>query len=124
LTALFHRRQTGLAQSVSVDSASVQGSLRFLAPDARPRALSSLVADPQLKQDGFFETIARHTGDFVTVDGVPYRFGRTPAHVRLPAPRPGEHSELALKRYLGLDAEAIASLSSQGVIAAPVSSRY
>jgi crotonobetainyl-CoA:carnitine CoA-transferase CaiB-like acyl-CoA transferase len=124
LTALLHRRQTGLAQSVSVDGASVQGSLRFLAPDARPRDLSSLVADPQLKQDGFFETIARHAGDFVTVDGVPYRFGRTPAHVRLPAPRPGEHSELVLKRYLGLDADAIASLSSQGVIAAPVSSRY
>jgi crotonobetainyl-CoA:carnitine CoA-transferase CaiB-like acyl-CoA transferase len=116
LTALFHRRQTGEAQSVRIDGRRVQGNLRFLAPDTRPHDSAPLMNDPQLMQDGFFETIGRQDGSFVRVDGVPYRFSRTPAHVRLPAPRLGEHTDLVLHRYLNLTDDEISRLRANRAI--------
>ena len=45
--------------------------------------------------------------------GVPWRFSRTPASIRRPAPRLGEHTDEVLAE-LGYDTERIASLEASG----------
>ena len=49
------------------------------------------------------------------MDGVPCRLSLTPAHVRLSAPRFGEHNDYVFRHLLGLSAEEAAELERQGV---------
>ena len=76
---------------------------------------AQIVADPHLEARGFFEPAASPSTGMQRLDGVPYRFGRSPAHVRLPAPSFGEHSDVIL-RAAGLSDLEIASLRSRGVV--------
>jgi len=48
--------------------------------------------------------------------GFPYKFGQTPAAVRLPPPLLGEHSEQVLTELLGYTVEAVISLHEQRTI--------
>jgi crotonobetainyl-CoA:carnitine CoA-transferase CaiB-like acyl-CoA transferase len=48
--------------------------------------------------------------------GLPWRFSETPAHVRLPAPRPGEHNRYVFGDLLGLSSQEMAELEREGVI--------
>ncbi len=107
LTALFHHRATGQGQSVIVNGENVAAGLAVVAPaaDTGPPALEGL--------DGFFEAVAGPNGGVAPLDGVPYRFSRTPAHVRLPAPALGEHTNDVLGHALELsDAEVAALLAA------------
>ncbi|HEY8491945.1 MAG TPA: CoA transferase [Dehalococcoidia bacterium] len=72
--------------------------------------------DPHLRARGFWEPVA-HPG-FATwdVDGVAWRLSRTPAHIRLPAPRFGEHNDYVFRTLLGLSDEEIIALEREGVI--------
>jgi len=60
------------------------------------------------------ETIVRMDDDVVLHNVVP-RLSRTPGEIRLPAPRLGEHNE-EVYGALGLDADELAELASEGVI--------
>jgi len=104
LTALFHHRATGQGQAVIVAGEEVAAGLAAVAPAAAagPPALEAL--------DGFFEAVAGPEGSVAPLDGVPYRFSRTPAHVRLPAPALGEHSSDVLGHFLNLSAAEVAAL--------------
>jgi len=50
------------------------------------------------------------------MDGVPWRLSRSPAHIRLPAPRFGEHNDYVLRGLLGLSEEEIRALAEAGII--------
>lgn len=125
LSAVFSRRSTGAGQFVEVDTRSLAANLHLdevLLPRAgeaasgtRPSA-AALADNVQLRERGFFETVAQ--GDGMTeVDGVVYRMERTPAHVRLPAPALGEHTDYVLREVLKVREGEIARLREAGAIA-------
>jgi crotonobetainyl-CoA:carnitine CoA-transferase CaiB-like acyl-CoA transferase len=119
MTALFHHRETGEGQRIDVVQAAVSANLRSIAllaaglkgsaaPPAQPSATGGTAA---------MEPVARISGDVQDVLSLPYRLSRTPVHVRLPAPRPGEHTRYVLRELLRLDDERIEQLRSAGVVA-------
>jgi crotonobetainyl-CoA:carnitine CoA-transferase CaiB-like acyl-CoA transferase len=75
-----------------------------------------LVEDRHLRARGFFEAVARAGAGVEALPALPYRFGRTPAHVRLPAPAPGEHDAYVLGDLLGLSEAEIEALRAIGAI--------
>jgi crotonobetainyl-CoA:carnitine CoA-transferase CaiB-like acyl-CoA transferase len=52
----------------------------------------------------------------VTVMGVPVRLGTTPGAATAPPPRLGEHTDVVLRRVLGLRAPAIRRLRRAGAV--------
>jgi crotonobetainyl-CoA:carnitine CoA-transferase CaiB-like acyl-CoA transferase len=84
-------------------------------PCGRVMNLAEVFADPQvLAQEMVLEV--EHPGHGpVRMTGFPVKLGATPAQLRRPAPRLGEHTE-ALLRELDYAPEQIASLRSAGVI--------
>lgn len=80
-----------------------------------------LTEDPHLRARGFFELVAHAVAGVWEVDGMPYRYSRTPAHIRLPPPCFGEHNDYVLRDLAGLSAAEVAALKAKGVVAdAPV----
>lgn len=77
---------------------------------------AGLLRDPHLRQRGFFELVSHATEGEREIARIPWRFSRTPAHTRLPAPRPGEHNACVFGGLLGLSKEEMAELSGRGVI--------
>lgn len=85
---------------------------------AQPLAdLEALLADPHLRAAGFFEPVAQAGRGVREMEGVPYRFSRTPAHVRLPPPARGEHTHAVLTEMAGLSVDEVAGLRASGVVA-------
>jgi crotonobetainyl-CoA:carnitine CoA-transferase CaiB-like acyl-CoA transferase len=76
----------------------------------------ALFDDPHLRARGFWESVSHSEGGTWDVDGVPWRLSRSPAHIRLPAPRLGEHNDYVLRGLLGLSEEEIRELGEAGVI--------
>ncbi|MGQ9573329.1 MAG: CaiB/BaiF CoA transferase family protein [Dehalococcoidia bacterium] len=76
----------------------------------------SLVRDPQLRERGVLETI-RHPaiGDRLTVTP-PWKFSRTPAEVRSPAPLLGQHNQYVLGELLGMPSQEIETLVAEEVV--------
>jgi crotonobetainyl-CoA:carnitine CoA-transferase CaiB-like acyl-CoA transferase len=79
--------------------------------------LQRLLVDEHLRARGFWETVAHPTAGEWDMEGPVWRMSRTPAHVRLPAPRFGEHNGWVLGELLGLSEEEIAELEASGVTA-------
>ncbi len=79
-------------------------------PHARINAIEDLREDPHLAAVGFFEGYRHpHEGDLVRTRH-PVEFSGTPASIRRPAPRLGEHTAEVL-REAGLDEAAIARVT-------------
>jgi crotonobetainyl-CoA:carnitine CoA-transferase CaiB-like acyl-CoA transferase len=76
----------------------------------------ALFDDPHLRARGFWESVSHPNAGTWDVDGVPWRLSRSPAHIRLPAPRFGEHNDYVLRGLLGLSEEEIRELGEEGVI--------
>ncbi len=76
-----------------------------------------IVSDPHLYQRGYFVDVVHPEVGHHRWDGYPWKFSRTPGRVRLPAPRFAEHNDDVLCGTLGLSAEEVARLRSEGVIA-------
>ena len=76
-----------------------------------------LMADPHLAERGFFEEVAHREAGIWKMDGPAWRFDRSPAHVRLPAPCFAEHNDYVLRELLGLSEEEVAELEREGVTA-------
>jgi crotonobetainyl-CoA:carnitine CoA-transferase CaiB-like acyl-CoA transferase len=71
--------------------------------------------DPQVQHNGSFVTYEHPTEGTVTTPGFPYRFDRTPAEVRRPAPLTGEHTDELLAE-LGLLDDRRDELVARGVV--------
>jgi crotonobetainyl-CoA:carnitine CoA-transferase CaiB-like acyl-CoA transferase len=78
--------------------------------------IPALFADPHLRARGFWESVSHPEGGTWDVDGVPWRLNRSPAHIRLPAPRFGEHNDYVLRGLLGLSEAEVRELAEAGVI--------
>ncbi len=76
----------------------------------------ALFDDPHLRARGFWESVAHPEAGTWDVDGVPWCLSRSPAHIRLPAPRLGEHNDYVLRGLLGLSEEEVRELATAGVI--------
>ena len=76
----------------------------------------ALFDDPHLRARGFWESVSHPEGGTQDVDGVPWRLSRSPAHIRLPAPRLGEHNDYVLRGLLGLSEEEVQALGEAEVI--------
>jgi len=80
-----------------------------------------LYDDPHLRARGLFEMVAHRVAGTWEVDGMPYHYSRTPAHVRLPPPAFAEHNDYVFGELLGLSGDEIEGLRAAGVIGdAPV----
>ena len=80
---------------------------------------SELVASPQAEFIGLIDT-REHPGiGPVSTVGIPWEFADTPASIRLPAPRLGEHADEVLSAA-GFSAGDISGLRSKGVLAGAV----
>ena len=80
-------------------------------------SVPDLFADPHLRARGFLEPVAHPEAGICDIDGTPWRFSETPAHIRLPAPAFGQHNEYVFRHLLGLSEEEIEALAREGVIA-------
>jgi crotonobetainyl-CoA:carnitine CoA-transferase CaiB-like acyl-CoA transferase len=99
-------------------SRAVTEALQAVGVAAAPMlGVAALFDDPHLRARSFWESVSDPDGGTRDVDGVPWRLSRSPAHIRLPAPRFGEHNEYVLRSLLGLSEEGIRELAEAGVIA-------
>jgi crotonobetainyl-CoA:carnitine CoA-transferase CaiB-like acyl-CoA transferase len=101
--ALLHHRRAGSGLSIDI---STRETARTRPPSPDLHSKDRLLLEPVSLPDGRIEEMA----------GLPWRFSETPAHVRLPAPRPGEHNRYVFGDLLGLSSEDMAELEREGVI--------
>jgi crotonobetainyl-CoA:carnitine CoA-transferase CaiB-like acyl-CoA transferase len=73
--------------------------------------------DPHLRARDYWVRVRTPEGPEVTLDGIPYRLGRTPARVGGPGPLLGEHTTEVLRDLLGLGGAEIAALRAAQVVA-------
>jgi crotonobetainyl-CoA:carnitine CoA-transferase CaiB-like acyl-CoA transferase len=79
-------------------------------------SIPALFDDPHLRARGFWESVSHPDAGTWDVDGVPWRLSRSPAYIRLPAPRFGEHNDYVLQGLLGLSEAEVRELVEAGVI--------
>jgi len=101
--ALLHHRRAGSGLSIDI---SARETARTRPPSPDLHSKDRFLLEPVSLPDGRIEEMA----------GLPWRFSETPAHVRLPAPRPGEHNRYVFGDLLGLSSEEMAELEREGVI--------
>jgi crotonobetainyl-CoA:carnitine CoA-transferase CaiB-like acyl-CoA transferase len=84
-------------------------------------ATPRLAQDPQLRARGLFELVAHAAAGVWEIDGLPYKYSRTPAHIRLPPASFAQHNQYVFRELLGLSETQVSALRDKGVIAdAPV----
>jgi len=81
-------------------------------------SMESLVDDPHLAAVGFFDLVDHPTEGKIRTMAPAGNYSQTPLSVRRPTPRLGEHTNEVLAEA-GLDADEIARLTADGVIAGP-----
>ena len=87
-------------------------------PASPLRAIDELPAHPQLAASGLFQTMAHPTEGTLRYVRPTTKFSRSPASVRTPAPRIGEHSR-ELLREVGVTDVEIDALIRRGIIIQP-----
>lgn len=93
----------------------VEGLLALGIPAGPIQGVAASLRDPQIHARGLVQTITSPLGEIPLVMS-PAQFSLSPAAIRLPPPRLGEHSDELLREWLGLDAAAIASYRLAGAI--------
>jgi CoA:oxalate CoA-transferase len=84
-------------------------------PCGRVLNLAEVFADPQVQAQEMAVEIVHPGHGPVRMTGFPIKLSATPARLRLPAPKLGEHTEQVL-RDLGYDAQRIAGLKERGIV--------
>jgi benzylsuccinate CoA-transferase BbsE subunit len=80
-------------------------------------SVADIIADPQLRANGFFRSLHDDALDRdVTVPGPPYRLARTPATLRSAAPASGAHNHAVYVDELGRSEGDLAALAGAGVV--------
>ncbi len=86
-------------------------------PAAPVMANWELVSDPHLFHRQFYVPIEHRDVGVLPFPGPPWKLGRTPGRVFLPAPCFAEHNDYVFRDVLGLDDDAVAGLLRDGVTA-------
>ena len=79
--------------------------------------IPELMSDPQLRSRGAWVQHTHPDAGTWEMEAPPWLLGRTPGHIRMHAPRFGEHNSYVLRDILQLDEDAIARLYAEGVTA-------
>jgi crotonobetainyl-CoA:carnitine CoA-transferase CaiB-like acyl-CoA transferase len=72
--------------------------------------------DPQLQARGYWAQVSTPEGEIAELDGVPIKLSATPGGVRSSGPLLGEHTDVVLRRVLGMSPATIAELRSAKVV--------
>ena len=115
LAALERRHATGQGQLVD---ASLLDSAVSLLSTAIPSSSRSAArpANPQLRHRGRITRVEHPSAGSVPVVGPVIGLSESPAAIRRPAPRLGEHTDEVLREWLGLPPERITALRADGVV--------
>jgi benzylsuccinate CoA-transferase BbsE subunit len=114
--ARFAEIFAGFCASRSKQELYREGQARQIAI-APVNTVADIVADPQLRANGYFQTL--HDAAFdrdLTVPGPPYRMARTPATLRSAAPLRGAHNRAVYMGELGLSEGDLGALNRAGVV--------
>lgn len=85
-------------------------------PASAVNDLERVFNEPQALHRELAQTSPEINGNVHRVVASPLRLSETPAKVRLPAPRLGEHTDRVLREILGMDEDQVANLDRSGVI--------
>jgi succinate--hydroxymethylglutarate CoA-transferase len=85
-------------------------------PSGPINSIQDVFNHPQAPVRNFKLEIEHPTAGRVGLPGFPYKMSQTPAELRRPPPRLGEHSEEVLMGLLGYSSEQVAHLRERGVI--------
>lgn len=114
-------RQTEIDEAIAAWSrtldhlAAAEALQRAGVPAAPVMANWELVCDNHLNDRGFFVQVRHPKAGTHLFPGFPWRFERTPAAIRRPAPLFAEHDRDVFVGLLGMSEEAIAALYREGV---------
>jgi crotonobetainyl-CoA:carnitine CoA-transferase CaiB-like acyl-CoA transferase len=79
-------------------------------------SFADLEKDPQIAENGMIIEFEHPTAGTFRAMGLPVKFDGTPGGIRYPAPLLGQHSEMILREYAGLDDARIGALLESGVV--------
>lgn len=80
-----------------------------------------MLADPHYLARGMVQRVVNQHGASIPTTGIVPTFTETPGRVRHGGPRLGEHTDVVLRDLLGLDADAVAGLHDDGIVAGAAS---
>ena len=115
---VYERRVRPLLQRWFADRTKVE--LEQLAADQVPlsaiKTMDEIVADPHIAARDMVVDVDYPDFGRLEMIGTPIKLGATPIDPRGVAPRVGEHTDLLLRTFAGLDDEKIAALRAAGVV--------
>jgi crotonobetainyl-CoA:carnitine CoA-transferase CaiB-like acyl-CoA transferase len=85
-------------------------------PYAPVQTIDQVFNDPQVIHRGMLAEIEHPSAGKVKMAGIPVKFSATPASLRLPPPRLGEHTTNVLEDWLGMNQQEITALRQKGVV--------
>ena len=85
-------------------------------PCAPVQTIEQVFRDPQVIHRGMLAEVEHPSAGKIKMAGLPLKFSATPASLRLPPPRLGEHTRNVLEDWLGMTDREITALSAKGVV--------
>ncbi|HEY7556180.1 MAG TPA: CoA transferase [Candidatus Binatia bacterium] len=85
-------------------------------PYAPVQTIDQVFNDPQVIHRNMLAEIEHPSAGKVKMAGIPVKFSATPASLRLPPPRLGEHTTNVLEDWLGMNQQEITALRQKGVV--------
>jgi len=107
----------GAAIATWQSDALIAAMERAKLPGGKVNEIPEILADPGIAARGLVQQLLRSDGTPVSVLGFPAKFSKTPPDYRRAPPRSGEDTVDVLRDMFGLNAETLARLEEQGVIA-------
>jgi crotonobetainyl-CoA:carnitine CoA-transferase CaiB-like acyl-CoA transferase len=78
--------------------------------------IQQVVEDPHLNARGYFLEVEHPVIGKAKISGFPYKLAKTPGEIDHPSPLVGEHNELILGKYLGINPGEVRQLKADGVL--------
>jgi crotonobetainyl-CoA:carnitine CoA-transferase CaiB-like acyl-CoA transferase len=85
-------------------------------PCAPVQTVDQVFNDPQVSHRDMLAEMEHPSAGKIKMAGIPVKFSATPATLRLPPPRLGEHTQNVLEDWLGMNEQEIAVLGEKGIV--------